>query len=227
LAALLIAAWGLRRRARAELIPWAAWAFAALASPGLLDVVLGTHASQYPRYALAALIPLAFLLGEGLSGLSSRARHVALLLLLLSWAWGGIQLWQQQGRMTLPLREAARVLPETRPGDAVVIQSIPSGALALCRYLDPTLPVLALNGRLSPEPFPVLRRFCAGRPRIALCLFHNVGQPTPALDALRGLGQPAESWQEGSVTWVYFAPFDNAWVFPAPAPLLPARTRSR
>jgi uncharacterized membrane protein len=212
LVALLLGLRGLRRRQPDG--RWLLWAAAGLCTPALFDLWQGTHCSDYPRYAFAALIPLTLLLGEGLAGLAPRARAAALACLGLGWLWGGAQLWSQPSRMNLGLREAAQALPPFLPGDGLVLQSIPSGVIAMSRYLDPAVPVLALNGALTPDPLPALRAFCAGRPRVVLGSFHPAGLPLPADAALASLGRRAGAWSDGHVTWSYFLPPAGAWAFP-------------
>lgn len=211
----ILAFGALLRRGPRRLLPLWGWSAAALAAAPVFDLVMGTQSSGVPRYAYAALAPLCLLLGAGLAKLGPRWGAAACALLLGAWAWEARQTWAQEGRLDNPLRAAAQALGPL-PGDSgVIVQSIPSGALGLCRYLPPSTPVLATNGRLSPDPGPAIRAFIAGRSSVALVITHELDHGTPALSALQALGRLQQEKRVHSIRLYYFTPPKGLSRFPS------------
>lgn len=214
LALLLITA-GLLRAWRAAYAPLALWAAAGLCTPALFDLWQGTHSSAVPRYALAALPALALLASAGFAAWPGRLRAALLLCLFSGWGLEARTPWSQAGRLDNPLRAAAQALRALPQGSGVIVQSIPSGALGLSRYLPPTTPVLALNGRLSPAPGAVIDAFAAGRPLLALCITHELDHGTPALTHLSAHARLLAEDRVDSIRWLYFAPASGNRSFPS------------
>ena len=118
-----------------------AWVLAAVLGVFVFDILRGTSASYLTRYALAGLPAAMLLVSLAVEPLPSRARSGFLALLVLAWSAGAWPLITRSARPGAAYGTLARAL-ETRlsPSDLVLVHSVPSGVIALSRYLDPELP---------------------------------------------------------------------------------------
>jgi uncharacterized membrane protein len=192
-----LAAFGmlLRRRARRlfarrQRLVWA-WLAAACLGVLAFDLWRHTTTSHIPRYVLGGL-PAAALLGAFLlAQLPPKVHGVALAAILLAWLPGARAAASGTPRPQHPFPDIARALESwARPGDLVLVHSVPTGVLGVARYLTRDLPmaswVVQLDQRRMPED---LERLLAGRRRVALVKVHY-----------RGLPAPAEAWLEQHAT---------------------------
>jgi hypothetical protein len=77
------------------------------------------------------------------------------------------------------------------------------------------LPVMGLNGRLSPSPGAAIDAFAAGRPLLALCVTHELDHGTPALEHLRRHARLLSEQRVDSIRWYYFVPGNGLKSFPS------------
>jgi uncharacterized membrane protein len=165
------------------------WAIAACTGPVVFDLLQGTAASQINRYAVAGVPAGMLLVALALSAMPPRLITLATALLILTWLPGLRDLVRYRSRAGEPYREIAeRVGAWVRPGDLVLVHSIPSGVLGIARYLPPDVPMAAwvdqLGQRRVPEDVLVLLK---DRSRIAFVRLHEgrsiwyrpVGEPAP------------------------------------------------
>jgi hypothetical protein len=178
LAALLIhrAATQRWRPAPATLLLWMSAAFPVLGIVAV-DVLQGTYAVDVPRYALGALPAVLLLLAIGLDRLDLRLGTIMLLMILLGWAPSMLRFYRMPERNWQDWKTAASMLHYSkRPGDVMVMQSIPSGIINAARYFPADLPIAAwveqLGNRRVPEDAEALSR---GANRVILTIIHDVG----------------------------------------------------
>jgi hypothetical protein len=171
---------------RDRLLLWA-WVLAAVLGVFVFDVVRGTGASYLTRYALAGFPAALLLVALAVEQLPPGARCGFLVLMLLAWTAGA---WPQ---LTRPARPGAayetlsRAL-ETRlsPSDLVLVHSVPSGVIALSRYLGREVPLASWIAPLAQRKVPDdLEALLPGRRRVALVQVHHLSQPAPAEAWLR------------------------------------------
>jgi hypothetical protein len=115
----------------------------------------------------------------------------------------------------------ARLAGWARPGDVVIVRSIPSGVVGVARYLERDIPLAPWVVQLGTRRVPAdVERLLAGRRRVAVATIHNLG----ATDSLepwlevhaRPLGR--DTFPDSHAEVRYFAPAGGATVFPgAPA----------
>jgi 4-amino-4-deoxy-L-arabinose transferase-like glycosyltransferase len=175
-----------------RLLLWAA-CVAAVSTPVILDLVLGTYMSAVPRYAIAALPPGLVLIALTLTALAPRRRaHVTALLVTLAMV-GTWRILPTQDRNGEPFAQLGQFLVRhARASDVVIVHSIPSGVCGVARSM-------ITNGALS-EPVPLVswigqlkqgdeRRdieiLASGRGRVFLVEVHTVGDESPRMAWLR------------------------------------------
>lgn len=171
---------------RDRLLLWA-WVLAAVLGVFVFDILRGTSASYLTRYALAGLPAAMLLVSLAVEPLPSRARSGFLALLVLAWSAGAWPLITRSARPGAAYGTLARAL-ETRlsPSDLVLVHSVPSGVIALSRYLDPELPLASWIAPLARRKVPDdLETLLPGRRRVALVQVHHLSQPAPAEAWLR------------------------------------------
>lgn len=180
--------WRMRGRAFDDrrLLLWL-WFAAACAGPMLYDLVKDTYAVDMPRYALAAL-PAAYLLAAvGLACLRFRTRTALLALIVLAWAPSLRSIYRNPARSGPPLWALAYNISKSNgPSDLVLVHSIPSGVLALARYVDGPVALGAWVGQLGQRRVPEsLSTLLANRTRVLFVKFHHVGEAAPEEEWLR------------------------------------------
>jgi hypothetical protein len=123
---------------------------AACVGPLIFDLGLGTYSGAVPRYALAGLPAALLLVAAGLYRLQVPVQALVVTAFVIGWMPGLWRIHTEAARGSSPLREVAAELRErSREGDVLVIDSIPSGAVGLARYLDPSTPVAVRIGVLD------------------------------------------------------------------------------
>jgi hypothetical protein len=167
-------------------------AAAAVGTPIVLDLALGTYMSAVPRYALAALPPTLVLVAVTLSALHKRRRAFVLALLVVLALAGTLRVQRAWARAGEPFAQLGHFLARgARASDVVVVHSIPSGVCGVARYMvgstSPDLALLAswvgpLQRREVPRDIEALAH---GRRRVLLVKIHTVSDRIPEEDWLR------------------------------------------
>jgi 4-amino-4-deoxy-L-arabinose transferase-like glycosyltransferase len=192
--ALLLAAFLLLRRAgragwkNARALP-VLWLVAACCGPLIFDLACRSQTDTISRYAWPALPAAALLAGMAGARLAARPRRMAIvgLLLLLAWVPAYYRLALPVPRHGDSFRETGALLSRwARPGDLVIVHSIPSGVLGLVRYLGDGPRVASwvpqLRHRRVPEDTLTLT---TGERRVALVEVHEINAPAPEETWLR------------------------------------------
>jgi hypothetical protein len=141
-------------------------------------------------------------------------------LLLVTWLPGTLAIVVAKvPRPRQPYRELdARLQSWARPGDLVVVRSIPSGVVGVARYLTSDIPVASWVGQLGTREVPAdLERLLHGRRRVAVATIHDLGSPNPLQPWLqehaRLLGR--ETFPASRAEVLYFAPATGEAFFPS------------
>jgi len=205
-------AWRLRLRMfhGRRLFLWL-WFIAACATPSVVDVLEGTYAVDYPRYALAGL-PAAYLLAAvGFACLGRRIRPIMLLLIVLTWAPNVLSIYCTQSRNWSPIREISRAASvNSAPTDLILVHSIPSGVLGISRYVSGPASLASWVGQLGTRRVPEsLNVMAAGRTRIVFVKVHEVREPAPEEQWLRANAVVFHEMRLGSGRIVDFRPMDS------------------
>lgn len=200
------------------LLPWA-WLAAACAGPLAFDLLLHTTTTNIPRYVLAGLPAALLLVALGMSRLPPRTHAALLSVLLLAWLPGiRAAAAATVPRPRQPYRELdARLESWARPGDIVLVRSIPSGVVGVARYLERDIPLASWVTQLGTREVPAdLERLLRGRRRVALATIHNLGAPDPVEPWLRAharlLGRDA--FRDSRAEVLYFGPASGETFFP-------------
>ena len=174
-----IMGWRLRLQmfARSRLLLWLLFV-APWAGLVLFDFVMHTYTVAHERYAIAAL-PVAYVLtATGLTLLSSGARTLLLLSILVAWAPNTL-IYRQTGKRFSGRHRAELVSAKERPTDLILINAIPTGLLNVVRYLKGPVPILSWMPSWVPQShrdIPDSIR-CAPKP-VAGCAFMLRGRKT-------------------------------------------------
>ena len=192
-----------------RLLLWA-WLGGACLGPLGFDLILGTTTTSIPRYVLAGL-PAALVLGAVVLGhLPPKPFVAAIVLVVASWL-PGIPAFLSSAReswtphvVAVVRGDSSPVLPtageagnlgklgrylrsETRRGDLVLVQSIPSGVVGVARYLPPETPMASWVEPLKSLRVPAdLERLIAGQQRVVLVKVHELDGNAPAEEWLLG-----------------------------------------
>jgi hypothetical protein len=184
------------------------WLFAACAGPVAFDVLGNTCTSLIPRYALAGM-PAAFLLaGFGLHRLRRGYRIAAVALIMLAWSPGISKILHSRSRAWEPYRQVGNCLEQgKRPGDVVIVHSIPSGVLGVARYVSADTRMASWVGQLRRRRVPDdIEAFIAGRQRAILVQIHAVNEPAPEESWLRENARCLSEVREENARLLFFAP---------------------
>lgn len=195
---------------RRPLLFWA-WIVAACVGPLVFDLLRHTATTTIPRYVLPGLPAALLLVALSLSLLPRKLHYLFLGFLLLAWLPGAEAV--AVARVPRP-RQPYRVLDDriqswARPGDVVLVRSIPSGVVGVARYLRADVPLASWVTQLGTREVPAdLERILRGRKRVAVVTVHDLGAPDSVRPWLernaRLLGR--ETFRASSAEIVYFSP---------------------
>lgn len=188
-----------------------AWLFAAAWGPLAVDALRGTFIAEFPRYGSPALPAACVLGGWILASWGGWRSGVALVAVLVCWMPSLRSVHGSDSRSWQPTKEAARrVSVGARAGDLVLIQSVPTGALSLARYLttpaEAAVWVEQLGQRRLPESLQTLIR---GKHAVWLVTLHTVGASAAPEEWLREQGQLAGEQRVGNIAIREFLPRDG------------------
>jgi hypothetical protein len=171
---------------RDRLLLWA-WVLAAVFGVFVFDILRGTSASYLTRYALAGFPAAMLLVAVAVEQLPANARAGFLVLIVLAWSAGAWPLVTRPARPGAAYGTLGQALQaRLSPSDLVLVHSIPSGVIALSRYLDRDLTLASWVAPLARRRVPDdLERLLEGRRRVALVQVHHLSQPAPAEAWLR------------------------------------------
>jgi 4-amino-4-deoxy-L-arabinose transferase-like glycosyltransferase len=184
LAVAAFAAVRLLRRRRGEWGPRALpglWIAASCLGPLLFDLLCHSRSAIISRYAWPALPAAALLVGMLGVRLAARPRRILAAVLLIAWLPGYWRMFRPIPRHGDSFREAGAVLRQwARPGDVVIVHSIPSGVLGLTRYLGDRPAVASWVGQLGRRRVPAdTEILTTGERRVALVEVHELQAPAP------------------------------------------------
>ena len=200
---------GRRMLSSQRLLLWGCVA-AACFGPLAFDVLRHTTTVDVPRYVLAALPAALLLAALALSELPPTIHLAALSVILFAWLPGSRANLATVPRPWEPYRVVDADLEAwARPGDLILVHSIPSGVIGVARYLERDIPLGSWVPQLGIRDMPAdLERLLAGRRRVALVKIHYAGAAAPAEPWLRThallLGQAGFPLSRAEV--LYFAP---------------------
>ena len=196
------------------------WLAAGVLGVLAFDLVRGTHASLFPRYVLPSLPALFLITGFALSRTPARVVALALILLGVGWVFG-IYAMRGPAHPWQPFAElAARIDERARPGDVLIVRSIPSGVLGIARYMKSDTPVYSwveqAGGRGEAEVERLMQDFC----RVVLLSIHpvtDVNTVEPLLRA-RGIAISQEYVRQIPLTYFRAAKGEQSVECPAVSP---------
>ncbi len=163
------------------------WVVASVMGPILFDVLRGTATSHHDRYALPGLPAAVLVFALAIDHVYRPVGLVVLIGTLVAWVPGLRGTVVGPSRWFQPFPTIAERLEGwTAPEDLVIVSSIPSGVIALARYVDPRTPmaswVQALGNRRMPDDAEALTE---GRCRVAFVAVHDLGVRAPVEQWLR------------------------------------------
>jgi uncharacterized membrane protein len=156
------------------------WLLAACGGPVVFDLVLKTHASAVLRYALTGLPAVLVLVALALASVPVLPRAILAVLIIGAWLPAVAVIyaprwWVGYGAV------GARLEGWRAPCDVMIVHSIPSGVIAVSRYLRSEVPIASWVAPLETWRVPAdLEALVAGRRRVALVKIAELGWPSPA-----------------------------------------------
>jgi hypothetical protein len=200
--------------ARRPLLLWA-WLAAACTGPLVFDLLRHTSTSDVPRYALAGLPAAVLLAAIAISQLPQPVHLAFLGAVLLVWTPGIRAIAAAKAaRPWEPYPElAARLESWARPGDVVLIRSVPSGVVGVARYLTREIPVASWVGQLGTREVPAdLEHLLRRRRRVAVATIHELDTPDRIGPWLRAHARLAgrETFRSSRAEVLYFEPANGA-----------------
>ncbi len=164
----------------------AAWFLAPCLGLVAFDLLQGTYAKAQARYLLAGLPAAVIGVACLLALVGRRARALALALMVFGCVVGLSRIARNDTRGGAGFRQAAQmVVRHAGPDDLVVVRSIPSGVLAVARYLEQLRAPAGLGlaswvEQLGEREVPAdIARLAEGRRRLFLVTGHTVGVASP------------------------------------------------
>jgi hypothetical protein len=156
-----------------QLLPWL-WLAGVVFGLIVFDLLRGTSAAWVPRYALTG-VPAAFLVvAMLLSRLPRPAAGLLLLVVLVGWAPEIYRLASQPRHPEYP-SIAAYLDTHTTAEDLIIVRSIPSGVLAVTRYMKGDTPVASWVEQLKgASDIEDLDRITIGVCQILVISIHTV-----------------------------------------------------
>ena len=109
-----------------------------------------------------------------------------LILIVLAWAPNVLSIYRDRSPW-LPMREIAHLASaNSLASDLILVQSIPSGVLAIARYTNGPAAMASWVEQLKSRHVPEsLQQLAGGRTRIVFVKVHEVGAPAPEEEWLR------------------------------------------
>ena len=207
-----------------RLLLWA-WLGAACLGPLIFDILRHTTTTDVPRYASAALPAALLLAALAMDQLQPKAHLVFLAVILTVWLPGAKDnlaklhqpVWGQYRNMDARLNRWAR------PGDVVLVHSIPSGAIGAARYLRSDIRfaswIVPLNVRQVPRDLEVLLAGCRRVAVVRAHLLDSLGD-NPGEVWLRAHARlvARESYYRPTAEVVYYEPLQGTTFFPDASP---------
>ena len=175
----------------------------------LFDLVLGTRATLFPRYALGGLPPALVLTAAGLARVSLRWRAVLVSLFVLAAAPAYWSSYIASSRLGHSFRAIAADLRDAGASDDVValVHSTPSGVLGVSRYADPDARIASWVGQLGQRRVPEsVAALTTGSAVVVFVRIHPVGAPAPEEDWLRDNATVVREAQRDAARLVTFRP---------------------
>lgn len=161
-------------------------ALAPVAGVFAFDVLLGTYAVMFTRFATAALPAMVLLAGVGLGRVDGRVRAAVLAVLLVGCAVAGYRMHHLPRRNDMPYRELGQVIAARwSPEDLLLVQSIPSGVIGVARGCVAALgdapgPRLAAwVGQLGQRHEADVARLAVGHRRVVVIEVHRMWDDPP------------------------------------------------
>jgi 4-amino-4-deoxy-L-arabinose transferase-like glycosyltransferase len=186
------------------------WLLAACSGPLVFDLWRGTYAVSVPRYGLAGLPAALLLVGLALGRLRLLPRTGFLIALVLAELTGVYEVYRCEMRHSEPTRQLGKYLAKASGAtDLVIMHSIPSGVLAVARYMDSEgasdkgVGLASWVGQLGRRRVPEdLQMLAAGRKRIIFVKLHALGEPAPE-----------EAWLKENATLALRTPVQTTSVY--------------
>jgi hypothetical protein len=195
------------------------WVAAACTGPLIFDLLRHTTTTEVPRYALPGLPAAMLLAAIAMSQLPPRIHLAFLGIVLLAWLPGTrATVVATAPRPWEPYPElAARLESWARPGDVVLIRSVPSGVVGVARYLKRDIPLASWVTQLGTRDVPAdLERLLRDHHRVAVATIHDLGAPSPLEPWLRAHARPLgrETFRSSRAEVLYFGPANGEAFFP-------------
>ena len=201
------------------------WLAAVCVGPLVFDLLRHTTTTEIPRYVLSGM-PAAVLLAALLISQLPPILQVGMLAcILLTWLPANRLVVQSSlTRPWQPYTELdSRLEAWARPGDLVLVTSIPSGVLGVARYLRPDIPMASWVSQLGVREIPTdIERLVRGRTRVAYVKIHTLGGSAAPEEWLRSNGRllGREGFRKSSAEVLYFGPLAGDTVFGATSPIV-------
>ena len=177
------------------------------------DVVLGTHATLFPRYVLAGL-PAGLALTAMALGRVRPVLRVGLLALIVVAALPADRaLFMKPARYNHEFRQIAADLRAAGPSRDVValVHSTPTGVLGVSRYADREARIASWVGQLRQRLVPEsVHTLTGGYATVVFIMIHAVGEPAPEEDWLRANATVVSDVRHGGARLVTFRPHARA-----------------
>lgn len=204
----LLATGAWRRLPRSESLLVAVWFLAACLGPVAFDLLMDSRTQTVTRYALAGLPAAVLLAAAAIASLRPFFRRVFPVLVLAAWSPGIWDVFHNEARHGHTFRKTAAVLDAwARPGDLVIVHSIPSGVLGIARYLGDGPEMVSWVEQLGRRSVPRdVAAFTAGRPHVALVEVHKVGSPVPEEAWLRSNAELTAERRLHAARLLFFGP---------------------
>lgn len=158
------------------------WVLAAILGPLLFDWLRNTNTSLVVRFALPGLPAGLLLAAMAISWLPRKVCAAFVLAILLIWVPGTRDMFARPSRPWEPFPEVGlRLAAWAKPGDLIIVHSIPSGVLGVARYVRTDTPIASWVVQLGQRRVPGdMERLLSGRRRVAVVKIHDLGEPSPA-----------------------------------------------
>ncbi len=159
---------------------------ASVLGPVVFDVLRHTNSSSIARYALPGLPAALLLIAIGTSVLPTKIQAAALIALTIVWLPGLRHVFAEPSRPFEPFPLAAsQVAANVDDSQVVIVHSIPSGVIAVARYLAPAAPMVSWVVQLRQrDTDDDMERLTSGYRNVALIKIHDLGESSPAEDWL-------------------------------------------